>query len=64
MNVMERTLATGDVVEIDAGDDAVSALVLLASDDFVILDRCDDSTPFVVRYDELAGARVFEPAAA
>lgn len=63
INVMERELATGDVVEIDAGDDAVTALVLLAADEFVILDRCDGSTPFVLRLDELTGVRVFEPAA-
>ena len=57
-------MVTGDVIEIDAGDDAISALVLLAADDFVILDRCDDTTPVVLRRDELVDFRRFEPAAA
>ncbi len=59
-----QPLETGDVIEITKGDDAVSVLVLLAADEFVILDRCDDSTPVVVRIDELADFRRFEPAAA
>ena len=62
-DVMERTLETGDVIEIDAGDDSISALVLLAADDFVIIDRCDDSTPVVLRRDELSNYRRFERAA-
>jgi hypothetical protein len=36
-------------------------LVLLAGDELIILDACDGSTPFVVRYDELGSFRVFEP---
>ncbi len=61
-DVLERTLETGDVIEIDAGDDSISALVLLAADDFVIIDRCDDSTPVVLRRDELSNYRRFEAA--
>jgi hypothetical protein len=39
----------------------MTALVLLASEESVILDPCDGRTPFVVRYDELGSYRVFEP---
>jgi hypothetical protein len=63
-DVLERTLETGDVIEIDAGDDSISALVLLAADDFVIIDRCDDTTPVVLRRDELSNYRLFEAEAA
>jgi hypothetical protein len=63
-DVLERTLETGDVIEIDAGDDSISALVLLAADDFVIIDRCDDTTPVVLRRDELSNYRRFEAEAA
>jgi len=62
--VLERTLETGDVIEIDAGDDSISALVLLAADDFVIIDRCDDTTPVVLRRDELSNYRRFDAEAA
>ncbi len=62
-SVMDRTVVTGDVLEFAAGDDAITALVLLAADDFVILDRCDGTTPFVVRRDELVDFRAFDPAA-
>jgi hypothetical protein len=51
----------GAVIEIERDGDAVTALVLLAGDDLLILDTCDGSTPFVVRYDELGVFRVFEP---
>lgn len=66
-DVMERpetpTLETGDVIELTRHDDAVTALVLLAGEEAVILDMCDGSTPFVLRRDELSGFRRFEPAA-
>ena len=48
-----------DGAEVDG--EAVTALVLLAGDDMAILDTCDGSTPFVVRYEELGEIRVFEP---
>ena len=63
-DVLERNLETGDVIEIDAGDDSISALVLLAADDFVIIDRCDDTTPVVLRRDELSNYRRFDAEAA
>ena len=65
MNTMlMQELQTGDVIEVkmaaDVGDDVMTALVLLATDDFVILDPCDDSTPFAVKYDELVEYRRFD----
>lgn len=65
MNTMlMQELTTGDVIEVktsaDVGDDVMTALVLLATDDFVILDPCDDSTPFAVKYDELVEYRRFD----
>jgi hypothetical protein len=51
----------GSVIEIEREGEAATALVLLAGDDLCILDTCDGSTPFVVRYDELGDFRVFEP---
>ena len=59
--LMEQ-LDTGDVIEIEHNGEIVSALVLLAADDAVILDACDGSTPFVLRREELVGYRKFEPA--
>ncbi len=61
--LLNEQIETGDVIEITIGDDVVSALVLLAAEDAVILDACDGSTPFVVRYDELVEYRKFDPAA-
>ena len=60
--LMEK-LEAGDVIEIEHDGEIVSALVLLAADDAVILDKCDGSTPFVLRRDELVDYRTFEPAA-
>ena len=57
---MER-LEAGDVIELDRDGDRVTALVLLAADEAVILDLCDDSTPFVLKRDELVEYRKFEP---
>ncbi|PIE32278.1 MAG: hypothetical protein CSA55_03650 [Ilumatobacter coccineus] len=57
--VMNAILETGDVIEIERGDDAMSALVLLATDDAVILDLCDGTTPVVVKNDELVSYRKF-----
>ncbi len=50
----------GDVVEIETERGTVSALVLLATDEFLILDSCDNTTPVVVRTEELGSARVFD----
>lgn len=61
--LMEQ-LATGDVIEVktavESGDDVMTVLVLLATDDFVVLDPCDGSTPFVMRSDELVEYRRFD----
>jgi len=46
-------------MEVDGA--AVSALVLLATGDAVILDTCDGSTPVVVRLIDLGPVRVFDP---
>ncbi len=56
-------LTAGDVIEVktaaDVGDDVMTVLVLLATDDFVVLDPCDDTTPFVLQMDELVEYRKF-----
>ena len=54
-------LRTGNVVEMEIDGVAVSAIVLLAAGDAVILDPCDGSTPVVVRLDDLGPVRVFDP---
>lgn len=61
--VAAHGIATGDVLEFDLDGEAVTALVLLAADQAVILDKCDDSTPFVLKADELIGYRKFDPVA-
>lgn len=61
--LMMEQLIAGDVIEVKttaAEDDVMTVLVLLANDDFVILDPCDDSTPFVVQADELIEYRKFD----
>jgi hypothetical protein len=60
-DVQDAKIRDGAVIEIERGDEAMTALVLLAGDELIILDACDGSTPFVVRYDELGSFRVFEP---
>ncbi|MAT03772.1 MAG: hypothetical protein CL424_01840 [Acidimicrobiaceae bacterium] len=60
--LLNELIETGDVIEVKLGDDVASALVLLATDEFVILDACDGSTPFVVKRDELIEYRKFIPA--
>ena len=59
--LLNELIETGDVIELTIGDDVVSALVLLAADEAVILDACDGSTPFVVNRDELVEYRKFVP---
>jgi hypothetical protein len=59
--VLVEQLETGDVIELDRDGEPVTALVLLAAEEAVILDLCDGSTPFVVRRDELVDYRKFEP---
>lgn len=61
--LLNEHIDTGDVLEIVMNDDVISALVLLASDEAVILDACDGSTPFVLKRDELVEYRKFVPSA-
>ena len=55
-----RTVNTGDVLEIGSADNAATVLVLLASDEAVVLDPCNGETPFVVRLEELGEFRRFD----
>lgn len=55
---------TGDVIEVDLNGEAVTALVLLATPEAVILDLCDGSTPVVFLPEQLGEVRVFDPASA
>jgi hypothetical protein len=61
--ILMEQLVAGDVIEVktaaNTGDDVMTVLVLLATDDFLVLDPCDDTTPFVVRSDELVEYRKF-----
>jgi hypothetical protein len=59
--LLNDIIETGDVIEIIHGGDMISALVLLATDEAVILDACDGSTPFVLKRDELVEYRKFVP---
>ena len=54
-------LRTGNVIEMEIDGETVSAIVLLAAGDAVILDICDGSTPVVVRLVDLGPVRVFDP---
>ncbi len=60
--LLNDQIEAGDVIELSHAGDVISALVLLATDDFAILDACDDSTPFVVKREELVEYRKFVPA--
>lgn len=58
--LMEQ-LKTGDVIEITTPDnDVITVLVLLATDDALVLDPCNDQTPFVVNTGELVEYRKFD----
>ena len=59
--LLNDQIDAGDVIEITRNGDVISALVLLAADEAVILDACDGSTPFVVKRDELVDYRKFVP---
>ena len=61
--LLNEQIDTGDVIEMSRGDDVITALVLLAADEALILDACDGSTPFVVKSDELIEYRKFIPSA-
>ena len=59
--ILNERIESGDVLEIDRDGELISALVLLATEDAVILDACDDTTPFVVRRSDLVEYRRFAP---
>jgi hypothetical protein len=58
--MLMEVLNTGDVLEMAQNGEVVTVLVLLATDDAVVLDRCDGSTPFVLNADELVEYRKFD----
>ncbi len=58
--VLMEKLHTGDVIEIKSGDDVVTVLVLLATDDALVLDPCTGATPFVLNTEELVEYRKFD----
>lgn len=57
--LMEQ-LQAGDVIEVKSGDDVITVLVLLATDDALVLDPCDGETPFVLNTEELVEYRKFD----
>lgn len=57
--LMEQ-LNTGDVIEMAHNGDVITVLVLLATDDSVVLDPCDGATPFVLNTEELVEYRKFD----
>ena len=59
--ILNDRIDAGDVIELTRNGDVISALVLLAADEAVILDACDGSTPFVLKRDELVEYRKFVP---
>lgn len=56
-------LTAGDVIEVktaaNVADDVMTVLVLLATEEFVVLDPCDGTTPFVLQNEELVEYRKF-----
>jgi hypothetical protein len=63
VTMLMEQLSTGDVIEVKtirSDDEMMTALVLLATDDFVILDPCDGSTPFALQSNELVEYRKFD----
>jgi hypothetical protein len=62
--MLMQELNAGDVIEVktvaNVDDDVMTVLVLLATDEFVVLDPCNDSTPFVVKVSELIEYRKFD----
>ena len=58
--MLMEELKSGDVIEIKSGDDVITVLVLLATDDALVLDPCDGATPFVLNTEELVEYRRFD----
>lgn len=61
--MVQAQIATGDVIEMMIEGEWTTAMVLLATDEAIILDLCDGSTPVVSRADELGDYRLFDAAA-
>jgi hypothetical protein len=61
VNTVKEIVETGDVVEFELEGELATALVLLASDDTLILDLCDGEMPLVARFHEITGLRRFAP---
>ncbi|MCB0979874.1 MAG: hypothetical protein H6513_13595 [Acidimicrobiaceae bacterium] len=59
MSAVMTRVEAGDVIEMTLDGSTLSALVLLANEEFVILDPCDGRTPVVVHVEELGQASVF-----
>ena len=59
--LVNEKIEAGDVVEFALDGGLVSALVLLAADESLILDLCDGETPIVAKLDEIQGLRRFSP---
>ncbi len=57
--LLGERIETGNVLEVRIDGEWASALVLLASDEAVILDLCDGSTPVVLQAEELQEYRLF-----
>jgi hypothetical protein len=60
--MLQSQITTGDVIEMVINGEWATALVLLATDEAIILDLCDGSTPLVSRADELGEYRLFDAA--
>jgi hypothetical protein len=59
--ILMDQLNTGDVIEMKTDDnDVITVLVLLATEDALVLDPCNGDTPFVLRADELIEYRKFD----
>jgi len=59
--ILAEQLQTGDVIEMaTVGGEVITVLVLLATDDALVLDPCNDDTPFVLRIEELTEYRKFD----
>ena len=59
--LVTEKIEAGDVVEFVLDGGLVSALVLLAADESLILDLCDGETPIVAKLEEINGLRRFSP---
>jgi len=59
--MLMEELITGDVIEMKTpGNEVMTVLVLLATDDALVLDPCNGETPFVLNSEELVEYRKFD----